>query len=228
MNYSVASALILSIATFSPAVASQDGSCAPAGASVPSGLAGAWIGTNSAMQKLEEMLARMAPGNSVRTTIGAEISRSIGMQIYPDGYYVTIPLSPSVEITDIIAQSSGESITVETDMTLLINTASGWIWTEGSQLFFCTFALPQPVLNISSTSSAGGSANAVVSPFGPPGFTPEISYTLAGDSFSFTVALPAPVGDVDYYLTRVPLSRFDEEFQELYDSRFAPADEVAE
>lgn len=194
-------------------------SCPPAGTSIPSCLAGSWIGTNSAMQRIKEVLQSMPSSNSSRTVNADDFATVLGMHISEDGFYSTIPIHRSVVIDDVT-----DDKLVTTDMNLVITTAVGNLWTSGNQMYFCVMpGSGQPTLRVGVTSN-GVSGSAIVSPFGPPGFTPEIDYNCSGDQFNFTVHLPAPIGNVDYYFNRVPLSRFDEEYRDTIDSRFAPAD----
>jgi len=49
-------------------------------------------------------------------------------------------------------------------------------------------------------------------------YTPNISYTCTGRSMSMSVSLPAPIGTVDYNLTQIPESAFDETFRLVYEA----------
>ena len=200
--------------------------CAPADVTMDPCLSGAWIGTSSAMERARAALEAMPPLDGSRSVIANDFATALGIQIYDDGFYATIPLHRNMIVDDIHTNSrTGSSYRVETDMHLVISTATGVIWTEGSQMRFCSMpGTGQATLTADVAVSDGSRTTTSISPFGPPGFVPEIDYTCSGDQLNFTVHLPAPIGDVDYYLTRVPLDRFDDEYRELYDSRFAPAD----
>lgn len=185
-------------------------------------LTGAWIGTNTAMQKIQAMLQSMPTGPSTTRNVFAEgFAEVLGMQVYADGFYATLPIHRDVHM-DEFTTTNDDTIHVQTDMTLVIGSTFGYIWGSGGQLHYCTDTSAGSLLTESQSSHGGGGSNLAL--FGGPGDAPNITYSCAGDSWNFTVDLPQPVGPVDYYLTRVPMSAFDEEMRELLESRFAPAD----
>jgi len=199
--------------------------CAPLIRDLPPCLAGAWIGTNTAMEKLQRMIQSMPTGaNTTRDVFAEGFAQVLGMQVYPDGFYATIPVHRDMHIDD-FTTVNGDTIHVQTDMNLTITSAFGYLWAYGNELHFCTQeGSGQPTLLVESQSSHGGSSRSVVSPFGPPGFTPRIDFTCSAATWDFTVHLPPPVGPVDYYMTRVPMTAFSDEYRALADSRFAPGD----
>lgn len=185
-------------------------------------LTGAWVGTNTAMQKIQAMLESMPTGDSTTRHVFAEgFAEVLGMQVYSDGFYATLPIHRDVHM-DEFTTTNDDTIHVQTDMNLVIGTTVGYIWGSGGQLHYCSDGSSGSLLTESQSSHGGGGSNLLL--FGGPGDAPNISYTCAGNSWNFTVDLPQPVGPVDYYLTRVPMSAFDEEMRELLESRFAPAD----
>ena len=215
-------AAILAANSIATPIYSQGLRCSPADATIPPCMAGAWVGTSTALQNIQRMLERMPPDSTTRTTIANEVPNALGIHIYPNGFYATIPLEHSVHIDDLETTPSGGSTLIQTDMTLTISQAFGWLWTTGDQMYFCDEpASSGAVVNMEVTSE-GGSAMTSIFPTGESGFTPEIDFSCEASSLSFTVHLPEPVGNVDYYLTRVPLDRFSEAYRELSEARFGP------
>ncbi len=214
-------AILATIASATP-LYSQGLRCSPPEATIPSCMAGAWVGTSTALQNIRRMLERMPAGSTTRRTIASEVPNALGIHIYPNGFYATIPLEHSVHIEDLETLPSGRVTSVQTDMTLMAGQAFGWLWTTGNQMYFCDEPTPSvPVLTM-EVQSEGSWASTSIFPTGGSGFTPEIDFSCRGDSLSFTVHLPEPVGNVDYFLTRVPLDRFSEAYRELSEARFGP------
>ena len=211
-------AILAAISIASPTY-SQGLRCSPPEATIPTCMAGAWIGTSSALENIKRLLDRMPPDSIERTTIINEVPNALGIHIFPNGFYTTLPLEHSVRIDDIETMPSGTSSFIQTDMTLTISQAFGWLWTEGDQMYFCDEPLSSAAVLHMEVNSDGRTAMTSIFPTGESGFTPEIDFSCRGDSLNFTVHLPDPVGNVDYYLTRVPIERFSDTYRDWIESR---------
>lgn len=174
-------------------------------------MVGNWVGQNTAAEKINAMLRSMPAVNADRTVFPT-VPASLGMSIWSDGFYATLPIHQNVTWQDI---SEDDTTTVVLDLTT--TSQFGHIWGDGGQLRFCSLG-GSAHLQGDIQSGSGGGNFAMPVPSGG-GFTPQISYACAGGSFSFTVTLPAPIGPVDYYLVRVPANRFDDSFRDLLDGR---------
>ncbi len=200
------------------AVRSDGVSCGPMIFDTDDCLVGSWVGTNTIAERVREMFGSMAPAGVSRQVFPDDYARVIGMVVYPDGFYATIPFQNAVTMHDI---EDGE-VTV-TDMNLVVSSNFGWIWTADSSLRFCALEGSTAMLHM-DVSGPGGNASAAIDPNSTPNtFMPKIAYSCAGGTLSMTVALPEPIGPVDHYFTRIPTDRFDDEMRDLLDSRFAPA-----
>jgi len=86
----------------------------------------------------------MPPDSTTRRAIANEVPNALGIHIYPNGFYATIPLERSVHIEDLETLPSGRVTLVQTDMTLMAGQAFGWLWTTGNQMYF-SMNRPPPV-----------------------------------------------------------------------------------
>jgi hypothetical protein len=207
--------LIAALSVTPPALAQEI--CAPVVYETDNCLVGAWAGTNTVAERIREMLSAMAPAGVSRTVLPEGIDQVLGMVIYPDGFYATLPLVSGVTMKDI-----EEDEVITTNMRLFTGTNTGWIWTAGNSLNFCAQPGTMGFLQMDAQSS-GGRASTTIDPNAAPNdYMPDITYSCGGNSMSMSIALPEPIGTVDYFLTRIPLERFDDEMRALYESRFAP------
>lgn len=172
-------------------------------------MVGHWIGENTAPERLRSALQGIAPDSVIRE-IEASMSPVLGISIYNDGFYHTLPFHHSESFTDTEIES-GDVTDVRLD--LAVPTQVGFINGTGGRIEFCD-AGSAPAM-FSMTTGGGGYAGSAgkATPF-----EPNISYSCSGRSMTMNVQLPAPVGTVDYYLTRIPESSFDETFGLIYDS----------
>lgn len=170
-------------------------------------LAGHWVGSNSMLDRMHDLVASM-PSSVGQTIPMPSMPATLGITIQNDGWYSTLPLHQNVAYESII---DDESHLIDMDLT--VGTSVGWIWNEGSQLRFCGDQ-GAGNLHFEATGPDGTrTADIPVSETPPPWFTPDIDYTCAGNSLSFTVYLPEPIGEVQYWLTKFPADRFAEEFR---------------
>ncbi|NNU80321.1 hypothetical protein HMH01_07690 [Halovulum dunhuangense] len=185
--------------------------CPPATPAPDPCLAGHWIGQNTAAEAMTAMLERMTPPGTSRVVF-PPMPALLGISIYRDGFYVTMPLHQNLSWEDVTDEGS-----TQVAMDLAIPTAVGRLMTEGDRLSFCTIPPSEVMLRTEAVSSSGGSATTFVSPgMGPAsGFAPEMDYYCGGDSLEFRVQLPDPVGPVYYSLRRVPEARLPAMFREL-------------
>lgn len=174
---------------------------------------GHWIGQNTAAERMEQLLQGSVPTGTSRNVFPTMPSL-LGISIYADGLYVTMPLHQSLMWEDIT-----EDDTLLASMDLSMGTTVGRLWTEGSNLHFCTYPPGSVTLLIEGTSALAGSASSVVSPSmgGGMGFTPNMNYHCDASSFNFEVSLPSPIGSVYYDLTRISAERLPAEFRALHD-----------
>ena len=204
-----------------PATAQVDGSCAPADVTMPACFAGSWIGVNTIGERVRAMLEAMAPASVSRSVFPDDYSSVIGLIIYPDGFYVAPPFRTGVTYNDI--EEGGEF--TSTQLNFASEGGQGWIWTEGSQLNFCSTPGLGGMLSMSATSSGGSASTDVAVPGGAPTFVPDISYTCNASQLIMNVALPAPIGTVTHYFNRVPSARFGDYLREFDDERYAIPDD---
>ena len=219
MKTQAAAALVITSLS-AAAHAQDDGNCAPLIRDFDECLAGAWIGTNTIAERIKAALEAMAPSGVSRSVFPDDYARVIGMVIYPDGFYATLPFVSSLTMHDI---EDGE-LTV-TDMNLRVTSNFGFIWTAGSSLRFCATPGSTGMLQMDVSGPEGSGSQTMNPGAAPNDYMPDISYSCAGDTLAMSIALPAPIGTVDHYFTRIPEDRFGEEWRELYDSRFATPDD---
>lgn len=172
-------------------------------------LAGAWIGSNTAMEKLKTAFSGM--GFDSVTDMTADMSHTLGIRIYDDGFFATIPFNRNVELQD-FDEDTGEIAITQFD--LRVGTGTGQIWTADGRLKFCDGGGGGAMLGTTTSTSSGTTSQTMPIP-GGGSYVPDITYTCAGDSFTMTVALPEPIGNVDYFLSRVEPGRFPSELEEL-------------
>lgn len=206
----IAAALAVLCATTAPETANAQTPCPPPpGAEMDRCLAGAWIGSNTAMEKLRTAFTGM--GFDSVTDMTADMSHTLGIQIYEDGYFATIPFNRNVELQD-FDEDTGEIAITQLD--LRVGTGTGQIWTADGRLKFCDAGGGGAMLGTTTSTSSGTTSTMTPIPNGGS-FVPDITYSCSADSFTMTVALPEPIGNVDYFLRRVDASRFPEELEEL-------------
>ncbi|WP_298355600.1 hypothetical protein [uncultured Litoreibacter sp.] len=170
-------------------------------------LIGNWIGTNSMLDRMQDLIASM-PSSVAENVPVPTLPASLGITIQADGWYSTLPLHQSVAYESIIDDTSH---LVELDLSVATHT--GRIWTEGSQMLFCTDP-SSGNLHVEATGTDGTrTADVPLIDGPPPWFAPDINYSCSGTNLSFTVFLPDPIGDIQYWLSRVPADRFAEEFR---------------
>ncbi|MCP5037005.1 MAG: hypothetical protein GY945_05320, partial [Rhodobacteraceae bacterium] len=171
------------IGVSSPVLA--DDSCAPMIFDTNDCLVGNWVGTNTIAERMQAMLGTLAPAGVSRQVFPDDFARVMGMVIYPDGFYATLPFHSSLTMHDL---EDGE-LTI-TDMDLAVTSNFGWIWTAGTALRFCALEGSSAMLSM-DVSSPGGNASASFDPSAAPNnYMPDITYSCAGDTFSMTIALP--------------------------------------
>ncbi len=213
--------LAVAISFAAPASAQVEGSCAPPGASVAPCLVGSWIGANTIGERVRAMLEAMAPAGVNRSVMPDEFSRVIGMVIYSDGFFRAPPFNTAVTISDL----EGDGTFSDTILDFNSLGDSGWLWTEGSNLNFCNSPGGGGIMGMGVRSSGGSASTTVDVPAGAPTFTPEITYTCSADLLTMVVRLPAPLGEVNHYFSRVPDSRFGEYLRAFEDGRYAVPEE---
>lgn len=210
----LATAMATALATSPPAALAQ-GACAGDLPPPDPCVAGTWIGQNTAMQQVAQMLERMAPRDASRTVL-ADVPALLGLTIYPNGFYHTLPIHQTVSWEDV---TDRDMLTGVLDLNM--PTETGHILTDGDSLGFCVTGPGLASLRAEGTSTLGGSGAAFVMP-GPGGEAPAISFHCDAASFSFRVDLPAPVGPVTYDLRRIPTDRFDDTFRDLIEMARPP------
>lgn len=204
---------ILSCLLMVPAFAQAQGGCEGRSITPDSCLAGWWVGETDAPAKIDAMLERLA-GSGVDRSVMPSVPPVLGMVISEDGFYSTLPLHQSVSFTDTTPED-----TTFVDMQLNIGTQVGMIWGNGGAMEFCDLGSMPPVLTGQIESGLGGGGSFAVTEMGGGGFTPSISYSCTATNLNWTVHLPAPVGEINYYLVRLPEDRFSEEFRDAYEAR---------
>ena len=172
-------------------------------------MVGHWIGENTAPARIKAALQGIAPDSVIRE-IEAASSPVLGISIFEDGFYHTLPFHHATEFSDTDIET-GDVTDVRLD--LAAPTQVGFINGQGGQITFCD-AGSAPAL-FSMTAGGGGMAGPVE---GGPRFEPNITYSCSGSSLSMQVQLPAPIGTVDYSLSKVPESAFDDTFAAIYDA----------
>lgn len=197
----------------SASLATAQGAC-PVPAPTPDPcLTGNWVGENTVAQRMQEILRSM-PSRHAARTVFPTLPAALGITIWDDGLYATLPLHQNITWQDVYRDDTVTGI-----MDLTIPTQVGRIWGEGGLMSFCQDDAIPPTLFVEAISSEG-SRTAEVSPFGGGDFTPVITYSCTPTYLDMSVMLPAPIGQIDYHLTKVSPTRFDEEFRDLIDRRF--------
>lgn len=182
-------------------------------------LVGSWIGQNTAGLAIQRFLDSMpTPPGTNRITIPGQPAL-LGMTIYEDGFYATLPLHEGM-----MWQESSEQDTVDVFMDLAIGSQLGHIWGHGGELKFCTTNEVLLLMDLEAISELSGSHAASIAPPGVGGFTPVMNYNCTADNLYISVQLPEPVGTIDYSMRRIDASRFDEEWQEILASRGEPVE----
>ncbi|MEJ6397377.1 hypothetical protein V8J84_05595 [Yoonia sp. 208BN28-4] len=196
-------------AALCPHLALAQGAC-PATLPAPDPcMIGTWMGENTAGQRIYDMIQRNPPPGVDRTTIPVPPAM-LGITIFEDGFYATLPLHTEAGWTDV-----SEHDTVAVQMDLSVGSEFGHIWTEGGQLKFCTTGENLVTLLTKAQSGLGGEGETVTSPLGDPAFRPRIGYNCSGDFMDWTVQLPAPINTVAYNLQKFDEDRFSDEWRDL-------------
>lgn len=177
-------------------------------------IVGNWIGDNTAVIRIQAAIDSMPLPDAERTVIMG-MSPVLGMTVFDDGLYATLPFHTDMEVITVT-----EEDTLTVDMNLAIGTQVGFIWGDGTNLHFCTTGESFVALQVDAESTLGGSSSTMITPGGMGGFTPVITYQCSGNSWTYQVQLPPPIGTVDYNLERFSDARFPEEFRALLDDRF--------
>lgn len=172
-------------------------------------MVGHWIGANSAPARIREALQGIAPDSVIRE-IEAGSSPVLGISIYEDGFYHTLPFHHATDFSDTDIET-GDVTDVRLD--LAAPTQTGFINGQGGQITFCDAGSAPAMFSM----TAGGSGMAAPVEGGAR-FAPNISYSCSGSSMSMQVQLPAPIGTVEYALFKVPESAFDDTFAAIYDA----------
>ncbi len=195
-----------------PGVALSQGSCPfeEVMADLDPCLVGNWIGENTAMAAFQRAMEQIEGGAAA-----PGVTPVMGMSIYDTGLYITLPFHSSAIAT--ITDDDGTS-TLWIDMS--VHTEVGRIWASGGVLNFCSDHDMPPLISVEGTAADGSTGTWSGSPPGGDEFIPLTTYSCAGDHMSMTVHLPEPLGQVDYFLTRFPDSRFEDEFRDLVTERF--------
>lgn len=173
-------------------------------------LAGAWIGSNNAIDQLRAAFTRMGMADYFYD-LTLDMAHILAIRIYEDGFYATIPFNRNIEAQE-VQESTGDLHIAQFD--LRVNTETGHMWTAGNQLKFCSNG-GGALLGATLTTPDGRKSTTIPVPGGAPTFIPQITYSCSGNNLSMTVALPQPVGNIDYHLTRVNPARFPEELSGL-------------
>lgn len=211
MRHLVTAALV---AAASPAFVIEN--CLPVVYDMPSCWAGSWFGSNDIGAKIYEMLNRFAPTDASRNVTVYNPDILIAMQIYPDGFYVTVPFGSHVTVDDVMNRT-GDLIT--TDLNLQVHTQLGYMWAQGNSLYFCgTDASFGPTLQMEASGPDGSRSTTIMPGPGTGGFEPDIQWTCSGDTFTMSVNLPEPVGRIDHTFTRVPDGRFAGDLADYFDA----------
>jgi hypothetical protein len=112
-------------------------------------LVGHWIGQNDAMQQVAAMLEQLAPRDATRTVM-TDVPALLGLSIYPDGFYHTIPIHQTVAWEDV---SERDVVTGVLDLNM--PTETGHLMTLGGSLSFCTTGTAPVALRAQGTSTEG-------------------------------------------------------------------------
>lgn len=202
------SALTLTLACLAGPVLAQNACVTPPPVGDPC-MVGHWIGENTAPARIRSALQGIAPDSVIRE-IEAASSPVLGISIYDDGFYHTLPFHHATSFSDTDI-ATGDVTDVRLD--LAAPTQVGFINGQAGQITFCDAGSP-PAL-FSMTTGDGGVAGPVG---GGSRYDPNISYSCSADAMTMNVQLPAPIGTVEYYMFKVPESAFDETFAAIYDA----------
>ena len=172
-------------------------------------LVGNWIGENTVPERLRSALQGIAPEDVIRE-MEASMSPVLGISIYADGFYHTLPFHHSESFSDTDIEA-GDVTDVRLD--LAVPTQVGFINGSSGQIEFCDAGSAPAMFSV--TTGEGGFASPVE---GRPRYEPKISYSCVGRNLTMNVQLPAPIGTVDYFMMRIPESTFDETFELIHDS----------
>ena len=172
-------------------------------------MVGHWVGENTAPARIRDALQGMVPDRVIRE-ISAGASPAVGISIYEDGFYHTLPFHHATEFTDTFVET-GDVVDVRLD--LAAPTQVGFINGEAGRITFCD-AGSAPAL-FSMTANGDGMTAPVM---GGARYEPTITYTCTGDTMTMDVHLPAPIGTVQYFLRSVPDEAFGDEFRRLYEA----------
>lgn len=202
------SALTLILAIWAAPGLAQNACVAPPPVGDPC-MIGHWVGENTAPARIRDALQGMVPDRVIRE-IAAGASPALGISIYEDGFYHTLPFHHATEFTDTFVET-GDVVDVRLD--LAAPTQVGFINGEAGRIMFCD-AGSGPAL-FSMTANGDGMTAPVM---GGAGYEPTITYACAGNTMTMDVQLPAPIGTVEYFLRSVPEDSLGEEFRRLYEA----------
>ncbi|MEQ8255934.1 MAG: hypothetical protein RH980_07760 [Roseovarius confluentis] len=202
------SALTLILAIWAAPGLAQNACVAPPPVGDPC-MVGHWVGENTAPARIRDALQGMVPDRVIRE-IAAGASPALGISIYEDGFYHTLPFHHATEFTDTFVET-GDVVDVRLD--LAAPTQVGFINGEAGRITFCD-AGSAPAL-FSMTANGDGMTAPVM---GGAGYEPTITYACAGNTMTMDVQLPAPIGTVEYFLRSVPEDSLGEEFRRLYEA----------
>ncbi len=192
-----------------PTFAAAQGACPAAPPPPDPCMVGTWMGENTAGQRIYEMIQNNPPPGVSRTTLPVPPAM-LGITIFEDGFYATLPLHSDVGWTDV-----SEEDTVVVEMDLNIGSEFGYIWNPAGQVNFCTQGSNLVTLLTKAQSGLGGEAEVVTSPGEDTHFWPRMTYTCSGDAMHWTVDLPAPIGTVVYIMRKFDDDRFEDEWRDL-------------
>ena len=84
--------LAAALLALSPGIAEAGNFCtAPQPTVMPSCTVGVWAGTNDMLDKMRAVMASMPA--TVRANMEANMTQPLGMMIFEDGYYATMPVN---------------------------------------------------------------------------------------------------------------------------------------
>ncbi|WP_428513100.1 hypothetical protein [Roseovarius sp.] len=201
------SALTLMLALWAAPALAQNACVTPPPVGDPC-MVGHWVGENTAPARIRAALQGMVPEDVIRD-IAAGASPTLGISIYDDGFYHTLPFHQATEFTDTFVET-GDVVDVRLD--LAAPTQVGFINGESGRVTFCDAGSAPAMFTMTAN---GDVMTAPVA--GAERYEPTITYTCRGDTMGMDVQLPAPIGTVQYFLRRVPEDAFGEEFRRVRD-----------
>lgn len=189
---------------------------APRPTTMPTCTVGVWAGQSDMAEKMRAILERMPA--SVRDSAAGSMNGPLGMVVFEDGYYATMPVQGGIEAT--LGDGGGDAIELTMDMA--ITPALGWLdANDAGAMQFCTMPGTGIPFATATVSGPGGSTTAPIGPAPGGGFVPRMTYTCAGDQMEMKVMLPEPVGTVTYSMRRVPEALWAPDLRDRIERRFA-------